>query len=1030
MTSPGLGLDAANSSTAHYDISHSAKLWWLITATAISPSFVTTAQTLETATITHRAPHETFYNWQVEQVLPDGRRRVENHYVTELATGLNYLKEGLWIPSSEEIELLEGAAVARQGQFQVIFGANLNTPSAIDLSTADGKRFRSKIHSLVYFDASSGESVMLAEIKDSQGQVLPPNQVFYLDAFDGEGVQADVRYTYRKDSFEQDILLRARPPAPSALGLSDEFTRIEVWTEFFDPPPVVKQSIVLRSETDGLKRALMASPDLIDHRLDFGLADIGSGRAFLSGDQESSDASVVVAKDWLTFQQEGLPQRTFLVESVDYTALQPWLNSLPVHQAAAPMNKPDAGLARKKVKSKGDLLSVAKLQGDRGRGTAGIRVQGIKANLELAAVNRKRSVTIDYITLNTSLTNYTFKADVNYYISGTVNLYGPSNILEGGTILKFAPSANASVDVKGVLINDTDVYRPAVFTASTDSTVGESISGGSPTGAYATTALNFDYTTSGVLSTQQNIRILHAATAIRFSGGSGHELRHIQIGNSGTAVKSDNAMYAVRNALGWNLTNALTGTGSTGSWEHATLNGVTNLVSTISGRFTNCLLTAVVATNGLTGSSNVVLNTGAGVYITAGSGAHYLTNNSPYRDIGTTNINSGLAADLVNLTTYAPLALIAVSSDTTLSPQAGRDTSNWDIGYHYPPLDYLASGVVVSSNVTLSVVDGAAIGIDYSSSSWGFDLQNARFHSTGTPLRFNRVVRAHTAQERSGGNPSTRACFYDGNSSDSSRDSTIRFRFTEQSQLVNDGYLIFEGKRCGALEWSHSRVFNPSLVIDTSDIGTLVCGLTNTYWERGVVMIGAGFTSGANVTAHLRNNLIRKVDSWHFFSGSNTWTVRDNLFDSVRWVTNNGSVVENSTNAHFQTSYGLTAGTGNLTLGSLSYQTGPLGKFYQPTSSSLLGAGSRAADLAGLYHFTTTTNQVKETNSVVDIGLHYVAVDTSGNPIDTDGDGDPDYLEDENGDGVANGLETSWLLGSDWGFRVFITRPRSGNVTP
>jgi hypothetical protein len=31
--------------------------------------------------------------------------------------------------------------------------------------------------------------------------------------------------------------------------------------------------------------------------------------------------------------------------------------------------------------------------------------------------------------------------------------------------------------------------------------------------------------------------------------------------------------------------------------------------------------------------------------------------------------------------------------------------------------------------------------------------------------------------------------------------------------------------------------------------------------------------------------------------------------------------------------------------------------------------------LAGLYHFTTSTNQVKETNSVVDIGLHYVATE-------------------------------------------------------
>jgi hypothetical protein len=44
----------------------------------------------------------------------------------------------------------------------------------------------------------------------------------------------------------------------------------------------------------------------------------------------------------------------------------------------------------------------------------------------------------------------------------------------------------------------------------------------------------------------------------------------------------------------------------------------------------------------------------------------------------------------------------------------------------------------------------------------------------------------------------------------------------------------------------------------------------------------------------------------------------------------------------------------------------------------------------------------------VDIGYHYVAVDTNGNSIDTDGDGIPDYLEDANGNGLVEYSETSW----------------------
>ena len=88
-----------------------------------------------------------------------------------------------------------------------------------------------------------------------------------------------------------------------------------------------------------------------------------------------------------------------------------------------------------------------------------------------------------------------------------------------------------------------------------------------------------------------------------------------------------------------------------------------------------------------------------------------------------------------------------------------------------------------------------------------------------------------------------------------------------------------------------------------------------------------------------------------------------------------------------------------------------MGNFYLPTNSPLINKGSITADKMGLYHFTTQTNQIKETNSIVDIGYHFVATDTYGNPIDTNGDGLPDYLEDANGDGIFdNGELVSWLI--------------------
>jgi hypothetical protein len=70
----------------------------------------------------------------------------------------------------------------------------------------------------------------------------------------------------------------------------------------------------------------------------------------------------------------------------------------------------------------------------------------------------------------------------------------------------------------------------------------------------------------------------------------------------------------------------------------------------------------------------------------------------------------------------------------------------------------------------------------------------------------------------------------------------------------------------------------------------------------------------------------------------------------------------------------------------------------------------------------------KETNSVVDIGFHYVATDANGVPLDYDTDGLPDYLEDANGDGSVSSGETSWQSATDFGLKVLITRPKNNSV--
>jgi hypothetical protein len=189
--------------------------------------------------------------------------------------------------------------------------------------------------------------------------------------------------------------------------------------------------------------------------------------------------------------------------------------------------------------------------------------------------------------------------------------------------------------------------------------------------------------------------------------------------------------------------------------------------------------------------------------------------------------------------------------------------------------------------------------------------------------------------------------------------------------------------------------------------------LTNCLFHRtGLLLDDSSF--GVPYSVELRNNLFRGGELTYYHYETPAWSFVDNLFDDTSIVPD--GYVTNSYNAYTTNVTRLTPnGTGDIVLSAtnFTYDTGPLGRFYLPSGSSLINAGSTWATNVGLYHFVTTANQTKEAASQVDISFHYAALTGSspGSPAtDYESDSYFDYAEDLNGNGSfdSGAGETDW----------------------
>ncbi len=950
--------------------------------------------------VERRADHRVWQRTTYETG-PNGVSVPKLHKYVECASGIcRQDATGAWVDSQEQIEPYASGAVANQGQYQVIFDNNLNSEGAIDQQTTDAKRLRSNILGLAYYDRASGQSVVIAEVQDSQGELISANQVLYPNAF--TGVKADVRYTYKKGSFEQDVILREQPPTPESLGLNSQSTEIEVLTEFLNPPAATISEHYSRNNS------------LPDQEVSWGAMRLGRGKVFDLGGPSNRHSKVQVRR-----QYETVNGRTILIEGVPLPDIQTKLQNLPLQSSTR--TRLPVMIAKTPVLPKTPL--------------AGRQAKPMK--LAANAPSAKGFV-LDYVELNTDQTDFTFQSDTTYLVDGLLTIFGTTTF-EGGTVIK----NDGSGQITTYTVNcQTTSYRPAIFTSINDDSVGES-------GAYFGDSSyngnpNYNdvplFLVSESSTELHNLRFCYTQDGVlNFADLDLWDCQFINVDNCACPYNPNLGLHNVLvNEVASDYPIYFDGSGNL-TCENVTFdgpNGIPGLIystgETPTVTLTNCLITQIDQNNGLYEVSFDGINyteSASATYQTIGAGNYYLAPGSPYRGAGTTNVSPALLADLANKTTWPPTveANATLSTATTLSPTVPRDNGSngsLDLGYHYDPIDYLVGGSDLYASLTLTPGTVLAWYMDYggvSSSGQPYALSlndGASLTSVGTATAPCWIPRYNAVQEGVLGAVGWMSGLMFNGSGDPTALPQISAQFTKFSTSPDQGSFLRDNWAAGVGGFTHCEFY-----FGMADYWP-------SYYFTNCLFVRSGVSFGSSIDAS--SFTFQNCTFWQGalnpdrYSGQSPsqWTVLNTTFDGTT-ISTSDALNGNPNYTHFDYN-AFIRGDNRLEIlgphdvvvsGAYNWQSSWFGDYYLPPNSMLIQKGSTTADKVGLYEFTTQTSQVKETNSVVDIGYHYVATDAYGNPLSTLWLGIPDYQVDTNGDGdealVAWELEYFGQLGLD-----------------
>lgn len=958
--------------------------------------------------------------------------------VVEMYTGMNYWDGQNWVTSDPSFETTDNGFAANRTQHKVHLAADLNVAGAVSVTTRDGIVLNSTPIGIGLFDAASGNFALIATITNSTGVLVDSNKVVYPNAF--AGVCANVVYTMKRGAFHQDVVLTGQLD-PTAYGFPATTTRIQVVTEFFSAPEPTRKPQLLRQETNSIVRAQMVSPDLNDETLGFGEFVLGAGKAFTASTPTNHSNHAAVGKQFMT--GDG---RQFLIETVEYRSIQGELQALPPCQPEG-----TGGTAQlQKVKPAIGYASIPQPP------KASATMAKSKTNKNLLAASQIQGVVIDYSAFVGSgmYDDYVFAKDKTYFIAGPAYFNG-NVTFEGGCVLKYALCDTSSVDNATIQLNNSfnivaGAYQPVIFTGIDDNSVGTSLAflvstgyaySGDVTGNfYGAPALTVNCSYSG---TYNNLRFFHAYEAISFD----YVTTNMTVINSQffycqTGFDLQNASdvtVVLNNCLLADVGNPLAnGTNDTYYINNCTFDGVglldsepyANILFITNSIFCNdsddwTVYYIYAENNGFYNATSfgagATYTTSTSPFQPTGNASYYLSSGGAFSGVGVTSIDSALLAALRQKTTHSALIYVGTnfSNSLTLTPAIARDTnaSAVDLGYHYDPIDYAFSGVLVS-NATLTVSGGTVIaGFSTNGRAYGMMIgSGGQFICVGKPTLLNHIVNFNTVQEQSIANWSTPTnALLLPNTTANSPASFIFCRFTDFAIPATDTAHVFNTNGNTSPINFQDCQFHGGTIYSTN----ATINLTNCLLER----VSATLWSGDGGVPHIGNNLFwfGKVDL-NFASSSGV--VQNNLFDQTSILDHGITGYIGTYNAYLINSNHLTYTNGNDVFLStpLAYQTGPLGSYYQPTNSPLIDKGSTISYVLGLYHYTVKTNQIKEGVTTVDIGFHYIALAPNGLPDDANGDGIPDYIADANGDGeYDSGDVANWepLTVVAWGDNTY-----------